>query len=176
MTKVLISSCLLGFNVRYDGRNSLVEHPLIQKLKQEERLIPFCPEVAGGLPTPRAPAEIVSRHPILIQTDCGQDVTPEFLHGAELALEKAKSVGACCALLKSRSPSCGNRESYDGTFSGTLIPESGVAAAELQRSGIPVFSELELEQLEEFLDSMMDWAHCDIDDNANPFQAKAQCA
>jgi uncharacterized protein YbbK (DUF523 family) len=176
MPKVLVSSCLLGFNVRYDGRNSLVEHPLIQQLKNEERLIPFCPEVAGGLSTPRPPAEIVSRHPILIHTDRGDDVTPEFLHGAELALEKAKSVGACCALLKSRSPSCGNRESYDGSFTGKLVPESGVAAAELQRNGIPVFNEHELEQMEEFLESIMDWAHCDIDDDTNPFQAKANCA
>jgi len=151
MNKILISACLMGHNVRYDGKNSLISHPFIQSLKLQERLVLFCPEVAGGLPTPRAPTEIISRHPILVTTADQEDCTPQILLGAELAVEKAQEVGACCALLKSRSPSCGNREIYDGNFSQTLIAGSGVTAAELQRHGLPVYNEFEIEQLIEFI-------------------------
>ncbi|MFY0657973.1 DUF523 domain-containing protein [Neptunomonas phycophila] len=151
MNKILISACLMGQNVRYDGKNSLITHPVIQSLKQQGRLVVFCPEVAGGLPTPRAPAEIKSRYPILVTTADQEDVTPQFLLGAELAVEKAQEVGACCAVLKSNSPSCGNREIYDGKFTNTLIPGSGVAASELQRHGFPVYNEHEIDQLLEFI-------------------------
>jgi uncharacterized protein YbbK (DUF523 family) len=151
MKKILMSACFLGQKVRYDGQDSLLEHPLIQQWKEEGRIVPFCPEVAGGLPTPRHPAEITTRHPVMVVNLIGEDVTPQFLQGAELAVEKAKEVGACCALLKSRSPSCGNRETYNGNFDGTLVPGSGVTAAELQRHGIPVFNERELDQLVEFM-------------------------
>lgn len=151
MKKILLSACLLGERVRYDGQVSLLQHPIIQQWQQQGRLVPFCPEVSGGLPTPRPPAEIICRHPILVVDHQGEDVTPQFLHGAELALAKAHSSGACCALLKSRSPSCGNREVYDGQFRGRLVSGSGVTAAELQRHGLPVFNERELDQLIEFI-------------------------
>ncbi|WP_136679027.1 DUF523 domain-containing protein [Neptunomonas sp. XY-337] len=155
MKKILMSACFLGQKVRYDGRHSLIEHPLIKKWQEEGRLIPFCPEVAGGLPIPRAPAEIKNHHPVLVVDQNEKDVTPQFVTGAELAVERAKREGACCALLKSRSPSCGNREVYDGKFSGTVVPGAGVTAAELQRHGIPVFNEREIDQIEEFISNQL---------------------
>lgn len=155
MKKILVSACLLGHKVRYDGQDSLLDHPQIQQWHEEDRLVHFCPEVAGGMSVPRLPAEITCRHPIMVVNTNGQDVTPQFLQGAELAVEKARNVNACCALLKSRSPSCGNRETYNGDFSGTLMPGSGVTAAELQRCGLPVFNERELDLLIAFFNAQL---------------------
>ena len=153
MKKILISACMYGQRVRYDGNhNSVMEHPAISRWHEEGRLVPICPEVAGGLPTPRAPAETQSQFPILITTDDGEDVTPQFLQGAEIALETAQQQDVCCALMKARSPSCGNDQIYNGNFDGTLMPGSGAAAAELIRSGIPVFNENQIEQLIQFMD------------------------
>lgn len=153
MKKILISACLLGENVRYDAaNNNLLSHPVLKDWFEAGRFVGICPEVAGGLPTPRAPAEIQSQFPILITTDKGEDVTPEFLLGAELALEKAQQQQVCCALMKAKSPSCGNNQVYDGSFSGELIPGSGTAAAELIQSGLPVFNENQLEELIQFID------------------------
>ncbi|EXJ11075.1 hypothetical protein D791_01861 [Nitrincola nitratireducens] len=111
-----------------------------------------CPETLGGLPTPRPPAETQSRFPILITTDKGDDVTPEFLAGAEATLDIAKKHHVCCALMKSKSPSCGNNEIYDGNFSNTLIRSPGVAANELIRNGIPVFNEHQIDELIKFVE------------------------
>lgn len=152
MKKILVSACLLGHKVRYDAQGSTNIHPKITQWLEEGRIIPFCPEVAGGMPTPRPPAEIKAQHPILVVNIHGEDVTPQFLQGAELAVEKAKAEDACCALLKSRSPSCGNREIYNGAFSNTLTQGSGVTASELQRHGLPVFNEREIDQLEDFIE------------------------
>ena len=152
MKKILVSACFLGHEVRYDGQHSLLEHPQLKQWQEEGRIVHFCPEMAGGLTTPRLPAEITSRHPVMVVNIQGEDVTPQFLEGAELAVEKVIETGACCALLKSRSPSCGNRETYNGEFNGTLTPGSGVTASELQRHGIPVFNEREIDQLIEFIE------------------------
>lgn len=152
MRKILISACMLGDNVRYDGGNHLIKHPIIQRWRQEGRLIPLCPEIAGGLPTPRPPAETQCKFPILITTREGTDVTPEFLTGAEKALEIAKRENVACALMKAKSPSCGNKRIYDGNFTNTLVDGAGVAAAELIRNGIPVFSEKELGDLFAFIE------------------------
>lgn len=154
MKKILVSACFLGQNVRYDGRNTLLSHPTFQRWKTEGRLIPFCPEVAGGLPIPRPPAEITAKHPVMVVNMEQEDVTPQFLLGAELAVEKAQQESVCCALLKAKSPSCGNREVYSGKFDGKLVPGSGVTAAELQRHGIPVFNEKEMDQLIEFIETL----------------------
>ena len=152
MKKILVSACFLGHKVRYDGQHSLLEHPQLKQWQEEGRIVHFCPEMAGGLTTPRLPAEITSRHPVMVVNIQGEDVTPQFLQGAELAVDKVKESGACCALLKSRSPSCGNRETYNGEFNNTLTPDSGVTASELQRHGIPVFNEREIDQLIEFIE------------------------
>ncbi|MFC6673607.1 DUF523 domain-containing protein [Marinobacterium aestuariivivens] len=151
MHKILISACLLGEKVRYDGQHRLLDHPAIERWQREGRLVPFCPEVAGGLPTPRPAAEIRQRFPILVNSRDGQDFTPAFLRGAELALEVARRDGCCCALMKADSPSCSNSRVYDGHFSGTLVEGSGLAAAELMRHGIAVFDETQLAHLIDFI-------------------------
>ncbi|QEY65696.1 DUF523 domain-containing protein [Metapseudomonas lalkuanensis] len=150
MQKILVSRCLLGQRVRYDG-GAHGPFGLLERWQAEGRIVPLCPEVAGGLPTPRAPAEIAGGRgaavldgelPVL--TDDGQDVTAEFVAGARIALELVAAHGIRIALLKSRSPSCGNRENYDGTFSGARVAGEGVTAAALRRAGVEVFSEEEL--------------------------------
>ncbi|KDE38634.1 MAG: DUF523 domain-containing protein [Nitrincola lacisaponensis] len=158
MDKILVSACLMGAKVRYDGRDNLLEHPALQRWKAQGRLLMVCPESLGGLPTPRPPAETQSRFPILVTTREGDDVTPEFLAGAEATLKLAKQHSVCCALMKSRSPSCGNTQIYDGSFSGTLTEAPGVAADELIRNGIPVFNEHQLEELIRFVEAQTEAA------------------
>ena len=149
--KILISACLLGSKVRYDGADNLIDNPYLTQWHQEGRLVPVCPEIEGGLPIPRAPAEIQNKFPLLITSFTGEDVTPQFLDGAERTLNLAQQSGCCCALLKSRSPSCGNLEVYDGNFNGTIKAGSGATADELMRNGIPVFNERQMDQLIEFM-------------------------
>ncbi|WP_442111377.1 DUF523 domain-containing protein [Pseudomonas sp. NUPR-001] len=154
LPKVLVSACLLGQAVRYDGRSS--GHPdLLQRWQAEGRVVPLCPEVAGGLPTPRPPAEIpggqgraVLDGEAQVITVSGEDVSAQFLAGAQLALELVRRHGIRIAVLKSGSPSCGNLLTYDGTFSGNKVTGEGVTAALLRREGVLVFSELELEAAE----------------------------
>ncbi|KDN99266.1 DUF523 domain-containing protein [Pseudomonas donghuensis] len=154
MHKVLVSACLLGQPVRYDGRAS--GHPdLLQQWQAEGRVVPLCPEVAGGLPTPRPPAEIpggqgaaVLEGDGQVLTVTGEDVSAQFLAGAQLALALVRRHGIRIAVLKSGSPSCGNALTYDGTFSGTKVAGEGVTTALLRREGLQVFSELELEAAE----------------------------
>ncbi len=152
MNKILVSACLLGAKVRYDGRDNLLDHPILKRWHDEGRIVSVCPETLGGLPTPRPPAEIQTRFPILVTTKDEDDVTPEFLSGAEQALELARRYNCSCALMKSRSPSCGNREIYDGSFSGKLVANAGVAAGELLQNGIPVFNEHQLDELIHFIE------------------------
>ncbi len=140
--KILVSSCLLGEPVRYDGKSQGKEE--IIRLKKLFELIPFCPEVAGGLLIPRSPAEIVNKRVI---NSNGQDVTDEYERGADLALKTCLNLGIKKAILKSRSPSCGMGQIYDGSFSRTLIHGNGVAAKKLLDHGISVYSEENLEGL-----------------------------
>ncbi len=143
---------MLGDNVRYDGGHHLINHPTLQRWRKEGRLVAVCPEVAGGMTIPRPAAETQCKFPILITTQEGTDVTPEFLNGAEKTLDIAKREGVACALMKAKSPSCGNQRIYDGNFTNTLIEGAGVAAAELIRNGIPVFSEKQLPELFAFIE------------------------
>lgn len=151
MHKVLVSACLLGQPVRYDGRAS--GHPdILQRWQHEGRVVPLCPEVAGGLPTPRPPAEIpggqggaVLAGQVPVVTVAGEDVTAAFVQGAHLALALVQRHGIRIAVLKSGSPSCGNQWTYDGTFSATKVAGEGVTTALLRRAGVQVFSELELD-------------------------------
>ena len=150
MQKILVSRCLLGHRVRYDGGASGPFDQLQQWL-DEGRVVPLCPEVAGGLPTPRAAAEIpggqggevLDGQASVITTE-GADVSAEFLSGAYQALELVQKHGIRVAVLKANSPSCGNLLTYDGTFSGVKVSGEGVTAALLKRHGVQVFSELEL--------------------------------
>lgn len=150
MQKILVSRCLLGQPVRYDG-GAHGPFDLLQRWQAEGRVVALCPEVAGGLPTPRAPAEIAGGQgarvldgQLAVLTQEGEDVTAAFVEGAEQALKLVRQHGIRLALLKARSPSCGNRENYDGSFSGTKVAGEGVTAAALRRAGVQVFSEEEL--------------------------------
>ncbi|MEW9680977.1 DUF523 domain-containing protein [Pseudomonas sp. TE50-2] len=157
LPKVLVSACLLGQPVRYDGRAS--GHPdVLQRWQAEGRVVPLCPEVAGGLPTPRPPAEIpggqggaVLDGQAQVLTVTGDDVSDAFLAGARLALELVRRHGIRVAVLKSGSPSCGNLQTYDGSFSGVKVAGEGVTTALLRREGVLVFSELELEDAQRAL-------------------------
>lgn len=156
---VLVSACLLGEPVRYDGTDNRVPSSILDRWRTEDRVVPFCPEVAGGLGTPRPPSEIVGGDggDVLegraeVETDEGRDVTDEYERGAREALEAARRAGARLAVLKDGSPSCGSSYIYDGTFSGRTHEEArGVTTALLERNGIRVFDESSLEAADAFL-------------------------
>ncbi|TXR54162.1 DUF523 domain-containing protein [Reinekea thalattae] len=145
-SSLLVSACLLGQAVRYDGGHLLTQHPFIELLRKQNRLVSICPEVIGGLPTPRPPAELIASGKIV--TIDGDDVSAQFQKGAELALKKAQETGCSFALLAAGSPSCGNERIYDGSFSGKLIAGAGATAQLLMDHGIRVFNQHQLEQLE----------------------------
>ena len=141
--KVIISACLLGVHCRYDGGHSRNETAMHHE--KTYQLIPVCPEEAGGLPTPRPPAEIVGGDgsdvldgKAKVMTAEGADVTEAYLQGARHALTVAQTHDATHVILKARSPSCGCGDIYDGTFSGTLTSGDGVTTALLKRHGLTV--------------------------------------
>lgn len=138
MENLLISACLLGFECKYSGGSNKLSDERIAALKKEYRLIPVCPETAGGLPVPRDPSERLGDKVI---SSRGKDVTAEFTKGAETALYLAKRYGCRKALLKRNSPSCGGEFIYDGSFSGRIIPGQGVTAELLRLEGIEIFGE-----------------------------------
>jgi uncharacterized protein YbbK (DUF523 family) len=146
--KLLISSCLVGENVRYDGSNNCIEE--LEKLKQYFELHYICPEVQSGMSIPRNPCEITSAKPLMIQDKVGIDQTIYFEKGAIIALEICKINQIKLALLKAKSPSCGNKEIYDGTFTNTLINGMGITTKYLQENGIVVFNEYQIKDLYEY--------------------------
>lgn len=152
MRRILVSACLAGRRVRYDGRAKTIDDAIVERWRAEGRLVVFCPEVAGGLSVPRPPAEIDSgdARAVLdgtarIRTPQGADVTAAFLAGARAALSTARAHDVALAVLKESSPSCGLHRVYDGSFSGQTVAGPGVTARLLLEAGIPVFSEGELE-------------------------------
>lgn len=139
---ILVSACLLGVNCRYDGGNGRRE--CVVSLMERYNLIPVCPEQLGGLKTPREPAE---RQGLDFVTDrTGRDVTDCFIKGAKETLKIAELYGCKRAILKERSPSCGHGVIYDGTFSGTKIPGSGMTARLLEENGITVTGESSIKE------------------------------
>ena len=138
MEKLLISACLLGEACRYDGKSKPLTEEQIRFLWQRYELIPVCPEVAGGLPTPRIPSE---RRGDRVVNKAGDDVSAQYARGAAYALKLAWEHGCRRALFKERSPSCGSGEIYDGSFTGTLIPGDGVTAELLKAEGVEVTGE-----------------------------------
>jgi len=146
MIKILVSSCLLGEPVRYDGNSKPIYHQILEKWKSEGRVISFCPEVAGGLPTPRAAAEIVKGGKILTAESI--DVTKEFILGAKKALALCLKNNVKFVLLKEGSPSCGRNEIYDGSHQGNKISGMGLTAELLEKNGITVFSEFQIEEMD----------------------------
>lgn len=149
--QVLVSACLLGQRVRYDGEAAERSDAILDRWRTEGRIVPVCPEVAAGLGVPRPPAEIaggggtdVLDGEARVGTRDGLDVTRAFLVGAEHAVQVAARHGLQVAVLKERSPSCGSAEVYDGSFSGEKIPGDGVTTALLRRHGVEVFGESQL--------------------------------
>ena len=146
MEKILISACLVGDKVKYDGKSNY--NPLIKELLEHYELVPFCPEVEGGLPTPRKPSE---RKGDKVINDAGKDVTNFFVSGAKKALTICQYLNIKVAILKERSPSCGSKNVHDGSFSNRLIKGEGVTTELLRKNGIKVISE---EELEDFLNEI----------------------
>ena len=136
---VLVSACLAGERCRYDGARK--PHPVVVSLVERGEAVAVCPEVLGGLPTPRVPSERVGER---VVNRAGVDVTASFVAGAERALEICLEQGCTEAILKSRSPSCGRGQIYDGSFSGTLVAGNGIFADLLLAHGIPVHTEEDL--------------------------------
>ena len=142
MEKILISACLIGDKVKYDGRSNYNEK--VKLLLEKYELVPFCPEVEGGLPTPRKPSERVKDR---VKMEDGRDVTRQYEKGAELALNICLYLGIKIAILKENSPSCGSHKIYDGSFSHKLKDGQGVTTELLRRKGIKVISEDEIDTL-----------------------------
>ncbi len=145
--RVVFSQCMLGVKCRYDGKCAVKQAVLDEATTRG--WIPVCPEILGGLTTPRPPAERQGERVVNCE---GTDVTAQYIRGAEEALRIAKLYGAKYALLKERSPSCGCGEIYDGTFTGAKIAGDGLTAALFKENGIQVFGETQLKDLIELLD------------------------
>ncbi|WP_370676296.1 DUF523 domain-containing protein [Pleomorphomonas sp. PLEO] len=159
MDRILISACLLGRPVRYDGAGKRLDDPRLERWQAEGRLVPVCPELMGDLSVPRPAAEIVggSGADVLagrarVVTVTGEDVTAAFVAGAEAALEYARRSGCVYALLIDRSPSCGSLSIYDGSFSGRRLEGAGVTAALLAAHGIGVFADHDIDRLAKIVD------------------------
>ena len=162
MQRVLVSACLLGSPVRYDGTSKQVNSAFLERWRAEGRIVSICPETAGGLPTPRPPAEIARARggsavlsgasPVVDVT--GADVTASFVTGAQQALLKAWANGISVAVLKEGSPSCGSGFTYDGSFSRATVKKPGVTASLLMAHGIAVFSEHSLDEADALLRSL----------------------
>lgn len=142
MEKILVSACLLGIPCRYDGKS--MPNEKVMALKEKYTLIPVCPEIYGGLPTPRTPSERVGD---LVLMKDGKDVTENYNRGADATLKIAELNGAKIAILKAKSPSCGKGMIYDGTFSGALTAGDGVTVEKLTRVGIAVLTENEIDKI-----------------------------
>jgi len=133
---IVVSACLLGETCRFDGRGKY-NSELLELLK-DQTIIPICPEVEGGLPTPRPPAEIRGSG---VFRKNGEDVSAAFLKGASISTEKSVSSHVTQAILKSRSPACGCGKVYDGSFSNTLIDGDGIFTQQLKSAGIACISD-----------------------------------
>lgn len=133
---MLCSACLLGIKCRYDGGSKLSRKVI--RLLQEKTLIPVCPEVLGGLSTPREPAEQKGGR---VYLKSGKDVTSNFNKGAREVLKIAKLLNVKQAILKQKSPSCGYGKIYDGSFSGKIIRGKGIAASFLEEAGVEIITE-----------------------------------
>ena len=136
---IVVSACLAGEKCRYDGKSNYCQK--VVDLVAKGEAIPVCPEVLGGLSTPRAPAEQKGEKVFTIN---GVDVTKQFVDGANKCLKIAQEHNCKTALLKARSPSCGSNKIYDGTFSKRLIVGDGVLAGLLKKNGIKVITEEDL--------------------------------
>ena len=159
--KILISACLLGEPVRYDGKSKQVNNSLLERWRAEGRLVVICPEVRGGLPVPRPAAEVLNANArdVLdgkgaVHTRQHDDVSRFFLAGAQHALDLCHQHRIKIAILKENSPSCGSSFIHDGGFTGKLVPGEGITTALLRQSGIKVFNENQVRDAAVELDSL----------------------
>lgn len=148
LEKILVSACLLGERVRYDGGAATSDDPLWTRWMDEGRVVSFCPEMSGGLGTPRRRAE---RQGLRVITESGADVTASFRRGAELACATAREHRIRIAILKNGSPSCGSTYVYDGTFAGRRMASAGLTTELLRREGVRVFDEKQLGEAAAYL-------------------------
>lgn len=140
--RILVSACLLGVGCRYDGKSKPADGVIA--LSEKYDLIPVCPEILGGLPTPRIPCEI--RNCRVINRE-GEDKTAEYISGAKEVLRLARLLNCTTAILKKKSPSCGSGEIYDGSFSDKTAKGDGVCAGLLKANGIRILNETEINKL-----------------------------
>lgn len=153
--KILISACLLGQPVRYNGKGLSLESDILKVWEASGMLVPLCPEVAAGFPTPRPPAEIeigktgidVEQGQAKIFEDTGLDVTDIFVQGAQIAVKTARDQGCKFALLTDGSPSCGSSFIYSGNHDGQKRDGIGIVTAVLQKAGVEVFAQHEIRKL-----------------------------
>lgn len=136
----IVSACLIGVNCKYNNENN--ENELVINFLKDKKFIPVCPEQLGGLKTPRDPAEIIGDKVIDIN---GIDVTYNFKKGAKETLKIARACNCKIAILKEKSPSCGVKKIYDGSFSDRIIYGEGVTSRLLKENGIEVMSENEID-------------------------------
>ena len=142
MGKIVVSACLLGENCKYSGGNNRNE-TVLAFIKDKE-VIPVCPEVDGGLPIPRVPVELVNG--VAVNKE-GVNVDREFHKGVEIALEKLAGEDIELVILQPRSPSCGVKQIYDGTFTGTLKDGQGMLAGVLVEKGYKVIEPDDIKNL-----------------------------
>ncbi len=161
MQKILVSACLLGNKVRYNGRDLLCDSEHLTTWQREGRIISVCPEVSAGLPTPRAPAEIqngngeaVINLQARVIENTGRDVSDVFIAGAEHALKLCLKHQIQVAILTESSPSCGSQFIYNGEFANTKISGVGVTTALLLKNGIRVFSQNNIAQAAEYFQQL----------------------
>lgn len=138
--KILVSACLLGVNCKYNGSNN--ENASVFAYLRDKEIIPICPEIMGGLATPRNPSERLNDKVI---SNANVDVTKNFQRGALETLKLAQKLGCTKAILKSKSPSCGSGTIYDGTFQGKLIEGDGLTAELLKKHNITILTEKDIE-------------------------------
>ncbi|RST76088.1 DUF523 domain-containing protein [Siminovitchia acidinfaciens] len=148
---ILVSSCLAGLEVRYDGKHSLYDE--IKRLVAENKAITVCPELSGGFSVPREPAEIMGGdgYDVLdgkakVLDKSGKDVTAMYIKGAQATLKIAREIQASLVVLKENSPSCGSSMIYNGQFTGNKIVGDGVTSALLKRNGFRVISEEQFDE------------------------------
>lgn len=152
MRKILVSECLYGGRiVRYDAGDKAETDPRFLKWKEEGRFVKHCPEVFGGLPTPRPDSQRVGDK-VIAKT--GEDVTKEYTLGAEEAVRLAKENDVAFCIMKLDSPSCGSKEIYDGTFTDTKIKGQGLAVEMLRDAGFKVFGEDDFDEVEKLIAEM----------------------
>ena len=142
MAKVAVSACLVGRNTKYDGGNNKNEY-VLEYLKDKEYIL-ICPEVEGGLSTPRDPSEIIDSK---VLSNKGKDVTINFVNGANSAIERIIKEGVSEVIVKAKSPSCGYKEIYDGTFSSKIIEGNGVFTTMAINNNLTIYTEKDIENI-----------------------------